>query len=484
MGQLKHVAIKHLVVWTDNPRVASEDAIEESIAIQILIDEVGLAKMKELARDIFEYGLNSHRQPVVVSNGNGIYNVYDGNRRIAVMKCVLDGDVRFKQIKNEIELTPETELLVYDTDSKEALRLIENEHSGESGGKGQIPWDAFQRDYAYVQNGKKPFYHYAYHVSKICGLNKKSHFSKIPYTDLNTIFSNEIVKKIFSVEGDWDFNNKEFIEEAYERICAAKPVGVSYSRYLPRLKTDEAINSFQLKLFPVNATENQPEHIYMQDDVTIVTEKKDSTPLANAEGEVANVALKEVSGKSERAGGLGRNTYRPSTSILFQWQKSGISIGDAIFGPTLRFAIGLQINTDSEQRRIAPYLYRVLLEMALRHWCNWYRSNGTKFNTNSLTDSQTIKDNLLGTTNQSVSFINPTKLTNAMTVLESIKGTKNSDIRNLFKNRSMDDYGKMIDELNEVIHGSKEYIDNAVLVKYDTMVLSCLVALSISMTDN
>ena len=489
MGSLEHIAIKNLVVWTDNPRVASGDVLQESEAIQILIDEVGLGKMKELAKDIFKYGLNSHRQPIVVSNGNGTYNIYDGNRRISVMKCVFDSKTPFDQTVNEIGLTPETELLVYVTDTEEALRLIENEHSGESGGKGQIPWEAFQRDYAYVQNKKSPFYSYAYHVSKICGLNKKAHFSRIPYTDLDTLFSNEIVKRLFSVESDWDFDNEELIKGAYQRLCDAKPNRVPYSRYLPQLKTEAAINDFKQKLFPANTigatdgtTERQPGPSSPAGQSTIDAGKGARTPSANDVS--AHAAPKETSEKEETTGGPRRNTYRSTASVLFQWKGKGINIGDPIFGPTLEFAIGLQINTDSDLKRIAPYLYRILLEIALRYWINWYRNNEAKFNTNNLTDYQTIKTNLLDTTSQSSSFINPNKLKNTMKVLENIKNsTKQSTIKTLFKNRSLDEYGKMIDELNEVIHGSKEYIDNAVLVKYNEMALSCLSALSISMTD-
>jgi len=91
---------------------------------------------------------------------------------------------------------------------------------------------------------------------------------------------------------------------------------------------------------------------------------------------------------------------------------------------------------------------------------------------------------LLGTTSQSVSFVNGNKLKNAIKVLECIKnGKKNSDIRDCFKNRSAFEYEKMVDELNEVIHGAKEYIDSAVLVKYDEMILKYLIALSVSMVD-
>ena len=58
------------------------------------------------------------------------------------------------------------------------------------------------------------------------------------------------------------------------------------------------------------------------------------------------------------------NSYKVNPALLFQWRGKGINIDHAVFKPTLEFAIGLQINTDMELRRIAAYLYRVLLEIA------------------------------------------------------------------------------------------------------------------------
>jgi len=466
--------------------MANEQILTETEAIQILIDEVGLAKMKVLAKDVFTNGLNPHRQIIAVSNNNGTYNIYDGNRRVSIIKSVLWGDARFSGIENSVALTLDSKILVYITDETEALRLIEVEHTGEAEGRGQIPWEAFQRDYAFKHNNKEAVYPYAYEVSRICNLNRKSDFKKVPYTDLDTIFGNEIVKELFGINDDWDFNNTDFIKEVYQRLCDAK-TSIPYSRYLPRLKGEKEVAEFTKRLFPDTRKEvaQQP-----QAASSSSPNKYEYTPTSEqtshgsgTDGTPPPTDAKADASTSESASRK-NNSYKVNPALLFQWRGKGVNIDHAVFKPTLEFSIGLQINTDMELRRIAPYLYRVLLEMALRHWCNWYRSNESVFNTNSLSDYNKIKDCLFGTTSSEVSFISENKIKYIISVLESIKKpTQNSAIRACFKGRSDQAYANMVGELNEIIHGSKEYIDKSTLEKYDQMILNYLVALSISLND-
>ncbi len=492
MGTLKSVCIRKLIVWTDNPRMANEQILTESEAMQILIDEVGLAKMKVLAKDVFSYGLNPHRQIIAVSNNDETYNVYDGNRRISVIKSVLLEDVRFASIENTVGLTLDTEILVYTTDVEEALRLIEVEHTGEAEGRGQIPWAAFQRDYAFKHNKKEAVYPYAYEVSRICNLNRKSDFIKIPYTDLDTIFSNEIIKDLFGIENEWDFNNIDYIKEVYQKLCSAK-THTPYSRYLPRLKSEKEIAEFKKRVFP-----DRREDLAQQTQSSLPLPPNDYNPNPALEQALPTKALVKAAPPPAVAGNTDiktgapsselenrkNNSYKVSPTLLFQWRGKGININHAVFKPTLEFSIVLQINTDSELRRIAAYLYRVLLEIALRYWCNWYHSNENVFNTNSLSDYDKIKDCLFGTTSAEVSFISENKIKYIIPVLENIKNpTKNSMIRARFKGRTAQAYADMVRELNEIIHGAKEYIDKSTLEKYDEMILNYLVALSISLND-
>lgn len=491
MANLKTVAINDLIVWTDNPRMANEQIFAETDAMNILIEEVGIKKMKALAQDIFSHGLNPHRQPIVVSNNNGTYNVYDGNRRITVIKCVLQGDERFKKIENEIGLKLETEILVCVADAEEAFRLIEIEHAGEGDGQGQINWEAFQRDYAFNQNRKPVVYPYAFKISRICNLTRKSDFKKIPYTDLESIFQNEIIKQLFGIKNEWDFNNVNLIKEVYQRLCDAK-TRTPYSRYLPRLKNEEELSKFKLKIFSEKqeSLHSTPEKSKEDDSNpssnTLVLAHDLPTTTHNSERNII-LSKRPTSGKTLAQEALSDrrkyNNYKVNPIVLFQWRGKGINIDHPVFKPTLAYAIGLQINTEMESRRIAPYLYRVLLEIALRHWCVWYQSNESLFNINNIPNYKMIKDNILGTTSAAdVSFASEKKIKNVILVLKNIKNrTSNFDIRAYFKNRSSESFADMIKEFNEVIHGVKEYIDASALEKYDEMVLNYLIALSISL---
>ncbi len=495
MGELKSIAINDLIVWTDNPRMANEQILSENDAIKILISEVGLNKMRALATDIFSNGLNPHRQPIVVQNDSGKYNIYDGNRRISVIKCVLSNDEQFNNIENAIGLTLESKILVYITDIQEAMRLIEIEHSGESEGRGQIQWEAFQRDYAFHQNNKVPIYPYAYNVSRVCKLSRKSHFTKIPYTDLDTIFSNEIIKKLFNVEKEWDFNDIDFIQNTYEKLLNAKNK-IPYSRYLPRLKDENELNQFKQRLFPeirkaeeesvdesFSESYNQPKDNSnnIETPTSSYDDAKNETATNSEQTKQSETSeYKKTTDTQKRK----NNSYRTTPAILFQWQGQGINIDHAVFKRTLAFSIGLQINTDMELRRIAAYLYRVLLEIALRYWCNWYRSNEGLFNTGAINDYSNIQTCLLGTTSDEVSFVSENKIKNIICVLKNIKNNaKNQSIRDCFKGKSEQEYTNMIQEFNGVIHGSKEYIDKSTLEKYDEMVLNYLIALSTSLNE-
>lgn len=250
MNQRIEIPLKQLNIWTDNPRIANADVNNEDEAISLIFSTVGESKMINLAKDIAKHNLNPNHLPIVVKNeATDLYDVYDGNRRISVLKLLERKDKRLKDIVPTFSLSEDIPILVLVTDRKNALRLMEIDHNGESEGIGQIPWEAFQRDIALVDLGKQAKYPNAYNVSKICRLNKKTDFSKISYTDLETIFTNKKIKELFNVEYDWDYQNKEFIINVYNKLLTNKPAHKSYSRYLPTLNKDVSeFDKFKCKL--------------------------------------------------------------------------------------------------------------------------------------------------------------------------------------------------------------------------------------------
>lgn len=251
MGEYIDVELGNLIIWSDNPRIANQRADTEQIAIDLTYDIVGKDKMNALAEDIGQFGLNHNTLPVVVPNEaqQGKYDVYDGNRRIIILKQFTGNTENVQGITPNIQYTSESKIKVYSTNIEEAYRLMDLEHAGEQEGRGQIAWESYQRDIAFARRNIPCQYQTAYEVSRICRLSRKSDYKVIPYTDLDTLFNSVIIKSLFNII-EWDFTNEEFIRNTYFKLKTNKPSRIPYSRYLPRLATNEGeLEKFRRKLF-------------------------------------------------------------------------------------------------------------------------------------------------------------------------------------------------------------------------------------------
>lgn len=240
MGEYIKVKLKDLNLWTDNPRISSEkERIENELeVIELIVLIEGRDKMVNLAANIAAYGLNPNKLPTVVySEQKGNYDLYDGNRRIAAMKSLALNLEYTKDVVNTRNISLETEVLVYCTNREEALNLMEIDHSGEQRGVGQISWDSFRRDLARNQMNKTPMYPRAFQVAQTCNLKLKN-FEIIPYTDIESIFNNNQIKKIFDLE-ESDFTDKRKMSVVIQVLEKYKPE--SYSRFLPKLKPDSKV---------------------------------------------------------------------------------------------------------------------------------------------------------------------------------------------------------------------------------------------------
>lgn len=148
MNQRIEIPLKQLNIWTDNPRIANADVNNEDEAISLIFSTVGESKMINLAKDIAKHNLNPNHLPIVVKNeATDLYDVYDGNRRISVLKLLERKDKRLKDIVPTFSLSEDIPILVLVTDRKNALRLMEIDHNGESEGIGQIPMGGISTRY-------------------------------------------------------------------------------------------------------------------------------------------------------------------------------------------------------------------------------------------------------------------------------------------------------------------------------------------------
>ena len=88
-GTLQQIKVNKLVNYAENPRHAV--GTNEKDTLEKLFNAVGIQYMLNLAKDIQQNGLLGNQQIVVVSAGSsGKYIVYEGNRRVAAIKLLLD----------------------------------------------------------------------------------------------------------------------------------------------------------------------------------------------------------------------------------------------------------------------------------------------------------------------------------------------------------------------------------------------------------
>ncbi|MEG0477698.1 MAG: hypothetical protein RR572_08555, partial [Raoultibacter sp.] len=91
MGQtVKEIQLSNLKLWTENPRDPIEANVSDAGIIRRAIENDSsnwnLDKMlSDLGNQYFYNDL-----PTVVEEASGAYIVYDGNRRVALLKCVQD----------------------------------------------------------------------------------------------------------------------------------------------------------------------------------------------------------------------------------------------------------------------------------------------------------------------------------------------------------------------------------------------------------
>lgn len=201
-GTIKKIHIDQLRNYYQNPR--HEIGSTEEDTLQKLFSSVGIQYMLNLAEDIQKNGLLGNQQIVVVfSNESKKYIVYEGNRRIAAIKLLLNPESfsfldkasveRAKRIR-QIGNVP-NEVDCYVTNQAEAFFIMERTHSGEDKGRGIKQWTSREKEAFKVrQNNKKKV---SFLIDSYC----KKYFNGfdittiLPFTTLERIFNNREIKK-------------------------------------------------------------------------------------------------------------------------------------------------------------------------------------------------------------------------------------------------------------------------------------------------
>lgn len=201
-GEIRRISINEIINYYENPRHAI--AMNEKDTLKKLFEAVGNQYMLNLAEDIKNFGLLGNQQLVVVyKNEIKKYVVYEGNRRVAAIKLLMNPSYfdfldkathdKVEKISKEIS-NPIQEVLCYITDEEEAFFIMERLHSGEDKGRGVKAWSSREKDVFKVRRSDKKTLPYLidFYVKKYC--DNFDITSVMPFTTIQRIFGNKKIK--------------------------------------------------------------------------------------------------------------------------------------------------------------------------------------------------------------------------------------------------------------------------------------------------
>lgn len=153
--EILHIPIKDLYLWTENPRDPIDaEKTDAEIIDRIIQDTDNKWNIQRLVNKMGEY-YDYSELPIVVKK-HGKYVVYDGNRRVALLKIVQDDDKYSKYIgklfrEYEPELLREQATLPCNVcDEDTAITSIERKHIDNGS------WGELERDYFLLNFKNKP----------------------------------------------------------------------------------------------------------------------------------------------------------------------------------------------------------------------------------------------------------------------------------------------------------------------------------------
>lgn len=250
-GKIQKIEIEKLINWSENPRHAIGN--NENDTLEKLFAAVGTQYMLNLAEDIQINGLLGNQQIVVVySEDIEKYMVYEGNRRVAAIKLLLNPEKfdfldratinKAKKIAEGAEIVNTLECYV--TDEDEAFFIMERVHSGEDKGRGTKEWGSREKDTFRVRrnNVKNLSYLIDFYVRQYCdGLEITNILS---FTTIQRIFNNREVRQAIGLditnEDTFTIDRVKLVVEASKWIVKeSESAGVAVTRLFNKARTIE-----------------------------------------------------------------------------------------------------------------------------------------------------------------------------------------------------------------------------------------------------
>lgn len=250
-GVHQEIKINKIVNYYENPRHAIGNSEEDTL--KKLFDAVGIQYMLNLAEDVQKNGLLGNQQVVVVySDVVQKYVVYEGNRRVAAIKLLLDpAQFHFLDratIEKAIRISEQGNIPdvinCYVTDEEEAFFIMERLHSGEDKGRGTKQWTPREKEVFKVRQSHEK------NLSYLIDFYMKKHFDGfdittiLPFTTIQRIFNNREIKKQIGLdtsnESTFTTARMQLIIDASRWIVSeAETSGMAVTRLFNKARTIE-----------------------------------------------------------------------------------------------------------------------------------------------------------------------------------------------------------------------------------------------------
>lgn len=323
-GKLRKINIEEIINYYENPRHAI--AMSEKDTLKKLFEAVGNHYMLNLAEDIRNNGLLGNQQLVVVYKDElKKYVVYEGNRRLAAIKLLINPsyfdfldkvsyDKAEKMSKNVS--APVKDILCYVTDEKEAFFIMERLHSGEDKGRGAKAWSSREKDAFKVRCSDKKTLAYLidYYVKKHC--DNLDITSIMPFTTIQRIFGNKKIKADIGLDVDDENTFTEsrmrlIVDVSREIARSTEKEGLSVTRLYNRASEIEE------KVIPIIENYRNNEDLELQEKNIIQTnepkiEKADTVSDEENKTDVGNEKKDEK--KTESLVNIPKNSEKKEIS--------------------------------------------------------------------------------------------------------------------------------------------------------------------------
>lgn len=250
-GEIKEINVSQLVNYYENPRHAIGNSEEDTL--EKLFKAVGIQYMLNLAEDVQKNGLLGNQQIVVVySEPIQKYVVYEGNRRVAAIKLLIDPDwFKFLDkptIEKAKKIGQQSKILdtikCYVTDEQEAFFIMERLHSGEDKGRGIKQWTPREKEVFKVRQSHEK------NLSYLIDFYVKKYFDGLditiilPFTTIQRIFNNREVRKLIGLdtsdESTFTAARMQLVIDASKWIVdEAETLGIAVTRLFNKARTIE-----------------------------------------------------------------------------------------------------------------------------------------------------------------------------------------------------------------------------------------------------